>query len=121
MAINLQIYSGVNNTTKTVTVDFIVNIAAFTTDSTINDSNRYFFKFTTSAKDTSNLSYTPRFTMKLSDLALNGNKQSNGGSSDPYANIKSMVMDYVYDYIHGHTPGQSGSGCTAKAPMKFSS
>lgn len=121
MAINLQIYSNAYNTTKTVIVDFVAQVASLTSDVSVDDTVRSFFKFSTSAKDTSNLAYTARIVENLSDLALNGNNQSADGSASAYSNVKSMITDYAYDYIHGHTLNQSGSGCTAKAPMKFSS
>lgn len=120
MAISLQIYNNVYNLTKTVAVDFIANVATFTNDPSADDTPRYFFKFTTGARDTNNLPYSPRVVADLSDLALNGNVQSASNVSAAYSNVKAMIIDYAYDYINGHTADQFGSGCTAKAPMKFS-
>ena len=120
MAINLQIYSNANNVSKTVVVDFVGDISALSNDVSVDDSVRYYFKFTTGAKDTSNLSYVPRLVTDLSDLALNKSVQSASNVSAAYSNVKAMIKDYVYDYIHGHTADQYLSGVTVKAPMKFS-
>jgi len=121
MAINMQIYSNVYNTTKTISIDFVANIAAIVDDPSVDDETRYFFKLTTNAKDTSNLSFAPRIVTTLSDLALNKTKQSSADSSNAYANIREMIADFVFDYENGHTADQFSSGCTAKAPMRFSS
>jgi hypothetical protein len=121
MAINLSIYSNAYNTTKTVAVDFIAEIVAIEEDVTVDDTNRYFFKFTTAARDTNNTTYPARIVQNLSDLALNKTKQSATDTANAYSSIKTMIIDYVYDYIHGHVADQFSSGCKLKAPMKFSS
>lgn len=121
MAINLQIYSNAYNTTKTITVDFVADVATIIDDSSIDDTTRYFFKLTTSAKDTDNLSYTTRVVADLSDLALNKTKQASSNIGTPYASIRSMILDYVYDYINGHAEDKFSSGVHYKAPMKVSS
>lgn len=121
MAINLQVYSNAYNTTKTIVVDFVAQVATITDDLSVNDNLRYFFKFTTGARDTSGLAYSPRVVEDLSDLALNKTKQSAVNSAAAYSNVKAMIVDYVYDYINGHTADQYSSGVAAKAPMRFSS
>jgi len=119
MAISIQIYDETNKTTKLISIDFFADLAAFTAGSDPNEV-QYYFKITTSAKDTSNLSYTPIYIKDLSDLALNHAKRSSADSALPYDDIKTMITDYVYDMIYGHTLDQFSSGCSAKAPMKFS-
>lgn len=121
MAINLQIYSNVYNTIKTINIDFVANIAAMSDDTSVDDETRYFFKMTTSARDTSNLTYIPRIVTKLSDLALNKNVQSASNTSAAYTDIGAMISDYVFDYVSGHVNNKFSSGCTEKDPMKFSS
>jgi hypothetical protein len=121
MAINLQVYSNAYNTTKTIAIDFVSDIATITDDSSVDDTTRYFFKMTTSAKDTDELSYTPRVVTKLSDLALNKTKQSSSNVASDYSTIKDMILDYVYDYMNGHSSDQYLSGVSYKAPMKVSS
>ena len=121
MAISLQIYSNAYNTTKTVSMDFVANIATIEDDPAVDDNTRYFFKITTSARDTSNLTYTPRIITGLSDLALNKNVQSASNTRAAYTDIGAMISDYVFDYVSGHVNNKFSSGCTEKDPMKFSS
>lgn len=118
MAININVYDVTYNTTKTIAVDFIVGVIAY--DDPVSTTPIAAFKFTTSARDVNNDIFSPRIVKGLDGLALNGNNQSNGGSASDYSDVKSMIIDYVYDMINGHTLGQSGSGCEAKAAMKFS-
>ena len=121
MALNLTIYSNANNTSKTITFDFLNGVIL---DNNYNPNDpsdpRYYLKITTAAKDTSGASYPVMIVEDLSTLALNGIRQSANGSANAYANINSAIIDYVYDYVNGHVINQSGSGCTARAPMKFS-
>jgi hypothetical protein len=122
MAITLSIYSNVYNTTKSITVDFqTFPIATLPHDVTADLDNRYFIKITNTNRDTNNLAYSPVIIESLSDLALNGQKQSAVDTANAYADIKSAIIDYIYDFVHGHTAGQYGTQVTAKAPMKFSS
>ena len=120
MAISLNVYSNVNNSTKSVSLDFIAETATISGDASADTGRRYFFKLTTNARDTNNLVFTPRIVEDLSDLALNKQKQSASNVAAAYTNVKSMVIDYLYDYINGHEADQYLSGVTGKAPMKFS-
>ena len=121
MALNLTIYSNANNVSKTITVDFLNGTIL---DSSYNPSNpsnqRYYLKLSTSSKDTSGASYPIVILEDLSTLALNGAKQSASNTAASYASINSAIIDYAYDMINGHTLNQFNSGCSAKAPMKFS-
>jgi len=40
-------------------------------------------------------------------------------NSNPYTDVNSMIIDYTYDFINGHTVNKFGSGCTAQPAMKF--
>ena len=122
MAITIQIKDETTNRTQSVSVDFVTDLLSQSVG-TPNNELQYFFIFSTGARDTDNKTFTSRVVLSLNDLALNKQYRSAlvGGlpSSTPYANIKEMITDYVYDYIHGHTEDQYGSGVTYKAPLKF--
>ena len=118
MSITAQIYSNANSISKTVTVDFMGDILAASRSSNIS-SAQYFFKFSTSSRNDLNQTIPPKVVLQLSDLALNLQKQSASDDSNSYADINSMVVDYLYDYINGHTANQFTSGCTLQRPMKF--
>ena len=120
MAINLKLYSNANNASKTIVVDFEGEVSALSDDVTADDTIRYYFKFTTGAKDMLNASYVPRLVTDLSDLALNKTVQSATNTSAAYSNVNAMVVDYVYDYIHGHAANKYSSGVSYRPPMKFS-
>ena len=120
MAINLTIYSNANNSSRTISVDFVNSIATLPGDGNPDTEPRYFLKLTTTARDTSNIAYPVIVIENMGDLALNGEKQSATNTAAPYANIKAALIDYVYDYVHGHTAGQFATSVTAKAAMKFS-
>lgn len=118
MAINIDIYSNANAVTKTITVDFFADLLSdYTTIPAVDLV--YYFKLSTSARDTSNLTYGPRIVKALSDLALNKAKQSASNTAAAYTTIDAMVQDYVFDYITGHVTNQYNSGVEVKAPMKF--
>ena len=119
MAINILIYSNANSTSKTVTVDFVGDILASSNVAVVNSTQDYFFKFTTSARTDLNETLPTRVTTKLSDLALNGQKQSATNSAAAYTDIKTMIVDYVYDYINGHTAGQYSTNVKRQNPMGF--
>lgn len=119
MSINIQIFNSTYNRTLTVSVDFLADLVAFPEGSNINEI-QYFFKISTTARDTSNKSFAPVYVRDLSDLALNKTKRSATNSGVAYEDVKTMITDYVYDFVNGHTANQFSSGCAAKAPMKFS-
>jgi hypothetical protein len=119
MAINFEIYSNANATSKTITVDFFSDVLADPYDTPIDD-NVYYMKFTTSARDTDNLAFTPRIARSLDSLVLNREKQRYSNVASDYSNISALVSDYIYDYINGHDAGLYATSVTEKAPMKFS-
>lgn len=115
--ISVQIYDETANQIRGIDIDFINEVLSTSTVNT--PTMQYFFKMTTGAVDTSSINYQPRVVRLMSDLALNKTKRSSTNSNTAYADITTMVQDYVYDYIYGHTANQFSSGCTVKAPMKF--
>ena len=126
MATNVSIYSNANSASKSVTFDFVGDVLASHNGFNTNNAAAYtfYFKVTTSAKfvngTTTGGSYPIVKTMPtLSELALNGIRQSNSGSSSAYVDIKSMIVDYTDDYVYGHTANEAGSGVTYQGPMKF--
>lgn len=128
MAINISIYSNGNSTSKTVTVDFMSDVLASSNDASFTSTQRHFFKFNTSAKDDTSVAYQVRIVEAPSALALNGVRWASWDAANaagvavtnPYPDIKTMVFDYVYDWVNGRTANQNGSGCTARPQMKFS-
>lgn len=120
MAINLNIASVSNAVSKTVSVDFACEVLSASADSVYDPTQRYFFKFYTNAKDTDGLGYTVRLVTGLDDLALNGAKRSSEDTTNAYEDIKTLIEDYAYDFINGHTANQFTSGVSAKSPMDLS-
>jgi len=120
MALTLKLYSASNATTKTVTVDFAAEVGAFTTDTSVDNSYRYFINFKTTATDTSDNSYNALVANSLDDLALNGVKQSATDTNAAYTTITALIQDYLHNYINGNTADQFSSGVAARAPMDFS-
>ena len=128
MAINVSVYSNANNSTRTISFDFVGDVMVpddWTTDP--NACNQYYFKVTTSARQDNNTSYPVKIVRSLAatpanvaSLALNGAKQSRTDTANAYSDIREMIEDYVYDFINGHTANQFSSGCTEQRPMKFS-
>ena len=118
MAINLNLYSNGNGTSKAIAVDFSSDFLASSSLGVSNET-RFFMKFTTAATDEDGGRYGSKIVESLSDLVLNGEKQRIVNTADAYTDIKSMVIDYVYDYIHGHTAGQNGATIAEKKPIKF--
>jgi len=119
MAINTIIYSNANTSSKTVSLDFQADLLASSSNA-VSDELRYFFKFNTTAKDEDGYNYQIRVVESLTDLVLNKQKQKIVNTADPYADINSMVLDYIYDYIYGHVAGEYSTSVTKKAPMDFS-
>ena len=119
MAISLGIYSNVNSSTRTVSVDFVADFLASSSNG-VSDQTKYFFKFNTSARDTDNGTFGVKISESLSDLVLNNEKQRIVDTSAEYTDIKTMVLDYTYDFIYGHDAGEWGTTVGEQKPMKFS-
>lgn len=128
MAINVSVYSNVNNSSRTISVDFVGEVMVPSDWSTSPDPcNQYYFKITTSARQDNNAAYPLKIVRSLgatpsnvASLALNGKVQSRSNVATAYNTISECITDYVYDFVAGHTANQFNSGCTYQAPMKFS-
>ena len=118
MAISLNVYSNGNASSKSINVDFVADILASSSNG-VSDQTKYFFKFTTGGRDTANHAFGVKVSESLNDLVLGGNNCASDGSSTPYVNIKTMIIDYTYDYIYGHVADKYGSGVLEQLPMKF--
>ncbi len=118
MAINLSVYSNSNTSTKQIAVDFVADLLASSSNG-VSNQTKYFFKLNTSARDLDNKTFDVKISESLNDLVLNNNNQRISGSNVAYADIKTMIIDYVYDYIHGHDEDMYGSGVLERKAMKF--
>ncbi len=123
MAINVSIYGNTNNITRSISIDFVAELFAESLTQTSNELE-YYFKFTTSARDSNNIKLSQKISNSLSDLALiNASNvaaqryQSKQDSTDDYSDITEMISDYIYDYVEGHDANQWGSGCAEQKPM----
>jgi len=128
MAININIYSNANSSSKTVTFDFVGEILAanhpdFNPSPANVASTEYYFKVTTSASQDNNAAYPLKIVRSLSELVLAGGTvdqhQRMSNYTNAYPDVRSMVIDYVYDYINGHAADLYSSKCSAQRPMKF--
>jgi hypothetical protein len=120
MAINVTVLNEENSNSAAITLDFVMDILASEDDYPLSTEYEFYFKMnTTSRQETTGAAIPVKVTKTLSDLALNGNNQTarNSGSTDAYDSITEMIEDYLYDFIHGHTADQYGSGCTAQGAM----
>ena len=121
MAISVQIYSNANSSSKVVTYDFVGDVLAASDEllGVNTASTEYYFRITTGATQDDNTPYEAKVARSLSELVLNGVKQSATDTNAAYSDVKSMIVDYTYDYINGHTADQYSSGVTEQKPMKF--
>ena len=124
MAITLATYSNSNSKVQNITVDFNAEFLAASLSGTSN-ALQYFFKFTTSARDIDNETLPPKIVKDLSDLPVINRSnsaqkwRSATNSTNVYENIKTMLVDYAYDYVYGHEANQWGSNCTEQKQIKF--
>jgi len=119
MAVNIAIYSNANSTSKSISVGFEGEILAASNASSYTTDIDYFFKFNTGARTDDNIALGVKLNRGLSDLVLNGSRQSAANDSNAYSDITDMITDVVYDYVHGHTADQWSSGVTVQNPMQF--
>lgn len=122
MAINVSIYSNANASSKTVSFDFVGDVLAATNES-LSPANassiEYYFRVTSGATQDDNSRYPAKVVRSLEELVLNGAKQRKVDTANAYSDIKSMIVDYTYDYINGHAADLYSSGVTEQRPMKF--
>jgi hypothetical protein len=127
MAISVQIYSNANSSSKSISFDFVGDILAPDDVPANAACQSFYFKITAGGTQDNNVAFPVKIVRSLSDLALFKpgditveRKHSEAPDSNvAYVDIKSMIIDYVYDYINGHTADQFSSGCTLQRPMKF--
>ena len=117
MAINLNVYNNTTGRTSAINIDFAAELRSSSIDGTSFEVE-YYFKFITGARDSDNLAYTARIANKLDDLVLNRNVQAATNTTNAYSDIKSMIVDYMYDYIYGHENNKFASGVKYKAPLQ---
>lgn len=125
MAVNISIYSNTNTTSKSIAFDFVGDVLA--ANSEWNNANtssvEYYFKITTGAQDSASAAFPAKVVRSLDELALNGTaatrKQAATNTANAYSDIRSMIVDYTYDFITGHLANTFSSACTLQLPMKF--
>ena len=118
MAITLSINDIERRSTRNITVDFVAEFLA-SEKTGVSDKQKYFLKFTTSARDTNNMAIPVKIAQGLDDLVLNGQSQRRNQTSDSYSDIKSLILDYLYDYINGHSEDLWGTGVDEQAGIRF--
>ena len=125
MAINLSVYSNGNSSSRVVTFDFYGDVVAGANEIYAANASSYIYyiKGTTTARQDDGTTGGPTYPVKimtsLSSLALKGAKQSKSNTASSYSDIKSLIIDYTYDFIYGHTEDQFSSGVTEQKPMRF--
>ena len=119
MAVTFTIKNELNNGTGTVTLDFVYDILASEKDYPLTNENQFYFKMNTSKLAVGGAAIPVKIIKSLSELALNGASQSRTSTASAYASVTDMVEDYLYDFIHGHTLNQFGSGCSAQGAMNI--
>lgn len=120
MSINLQAYDKTSGNRRSIAVGFEADKLASPKDASFSQDTRYFFKFTTSARDTDGQPFKVKIAEGLDDLVLDGQKQLATNTADAYTDINAMINDYLYDYINGHVENANGTtGVDAQAPLQF--
>ena len=121
MAISVLVYSNANASSQAVSFDFVGDVLAANNwmPGANAASYEYYLKITTGARQDDNTSFPAKVATGLDSLALNGSKQRQTDTANAYSDIRSMIVDYMYDYINGHTADRHTSGCTLQRPMKF--
>jgi hypothetical protein len=79
----------------------------------------FYFRVSTSARDTDGGSLPEYLVMSLDELALNGVKQRRTDTAAAYTDINDMIEDYLYDYVNGHAADLHSSGVQERLPMQF--
>ena len=118
MATNIQVYSNANSTSMSCSVDFVGNVLVSSLSGP-SSAIEYYFQISTSSKTDSGAAIPVKIIKDLGTLALNGSVQSASNTTADYIDIDSMITDYVYDIVHGHTANQFSSGCSVQRPIKF--
>jgi hypothetical protein len=119
MAVNVSVLNESNGRTGTISIDFVLNILAAEKDYPLSTDCEFYFTVTTNKTAVGGGAIGPVVMKSLSDLALNGNKQSRSDTGSAYTSVTDMVQDYIYDFIHGHIADKYSSGVTARAAMNI--
>ena len=119
MAISVQIYSNANSSSRSISFDFVGDILSPSDVPTNVSCNSYYFKIVSGGTQDNNAAFPARVVRGLDELVLNKTKQRVVNTANAYSDIRSMIVDYTYDFIHGHTADLYSSGCTLQRPMKF--
>ena len=126
MSISVSVYSNANSSSKSISFDFVGDILAPDDVAANASCQSFYFKISASAVQDNNAAYPVKIVRSLSDLALFKpgditvpRKKSATDSAAAYTSINTMIVDYIYVYINGHTADQFSSGCTVQHPMKF--
>ena len=121
MAINIQIFSNANSSSRSISFDFVGDILAPTDVPTNVACQSFYFKATAGGTQDNSAAFPVKIIRSLDELVLNKNNQSalNSGTTNAYSSIKELFVDYTYDYINGHAANAYGSECTIQFPMKF--
>jgi hypothetical protein len=121
MSVNISIYNNVNARSQSITLSFEGTLVTADPMPAIPLVD-YFFKFKTSARNSSNVVLPLKIVEAMNTFPIQGSGgdfQSANCSSVAYSTIKEMVVDYTYDYIYGHASNACGSVCSEQLPMKF--
>ena len=89
MAVSVSIYSESEETTKRLTLDFVGDILA-SNDQAATGETDYYFKITTTARDSGGVTLPVKVMQNLSVAP--------GGGATVYNNITEMMRDYIYWY-----------------------
>lgn len=127
MALSISVFSNGNSRSKTISVDFDSKVLASSNSAAFSSEQKHFFKISTSAKDEDNLSYAVRIIENESQLALNETHWASWdlanaagvAVTDPYPNIKYLILDNIYDIVNGREANQNGSAVAERAPLKY--
>ena len=120
MAVTHTIYSNANARSQSISIDFVNDVLSASFDTVANvGAVDWFFKVTTGAQTVNSLAIPTQVVVGLDDLTLNSNVQSQSNNSSDYSNVKSMVIDYVWDFVNGHATNRHNSGVGERREMKF--
>lgn len=119
MAISFRIINPINNRAAQINVTLEANLLV--DPSNYNSDLDYYFKFQTSGNNTADQRIGPQVVQALDELAVKGSggvsKSIDEGNSTPYASIKEMVEDYVFDIMNGHSANHGSTGSTERLPI----
>jgi len=119
MAITVRVLNESNNRVGQIQLDLVLDVLASEDEYPLSTDCEFYFKMNTTSLQVGGGSIPVKVTKSLSDLALNGAKQSRTNVATDYTSVTDMVEDYIFDFTHGHTADQYTSGCTAQGAMSI--